>query len=387
MKKMLIAASCLTLLCAGWNLSPVQAEIVTGQAYIENGNLEKANTDARKDAMRTFIESKLGVKVSSTTEVVNSMLVRDSIVTQSDGYVLIKKVIDEKQNGNIYTVSLDLEANTKLIQSAAADLPSRLQALDSDSSRSGINVAIIDEDSRNTALWNDYFTGILKQEGFRAEVNDPVVLYLGQHLGQTDDLTLNTEIRRIGRTGDRMDANAIIRGRISLAQPAEKLAPGSYKAIAQINCELIGYDSNTVDVSSGYYPYVASTAAEAERKAKETALRSAAEELGKQALLTNQQEYRGGVHNLKTTLVFHHLTNKAVQRNQIIAGLRNVNCRVIRSAFTGPDTFQVFVSATDYNNLEELKEAILSHFRAQFPNIIDAVDDNQAGSTKLGFDL
>lgn len=387
MKKMLIAASCLTLLCAGWNLSPVQAEIVTGQAYIENGNLEKANTDARKDAMRTFIESKLGVKVSSTTEVVNSMLVRDSIVTQSDGYVLIKKVIDEKQNGNIYTVSLDLEANTKLIQSAAADLPSRLQALDSDSSRSGINVAIIDEDSRNTALWNDYFTGILKQDGFRAEVNDPVVLYLGQHLGQTDDLTLNTEIRRIGRTGDRMDANAIIRGRISLAQPAEKLAPGSYKAIAQINCELIGYDSNTVDVSSGYYPYVASTAAEAERKAKETALRSAAEELGKQALLTNQQEYRGGVHNLKTTLVFHHLTNKAVQRNQIIAGLRNVNCRVIRSAFTGPDTFQVFVSATDYNNLEELKEAILSHFSAQFPNIIDAVDDNQAGSTKLGFDL
>ena len=376
MKKMLIAASCLTLLCAGWNLSPVQAEIVTGQAYIENGNLEKANTDARKDAMRTFIESKLGVKVSSTTEVVNSMLVRDSIVTQSDGYVLIKKVIDEKQNGNIYTVSLDLEANTKLIQSAAADLPSRLQALDSDSSRSGINVAIIDEDSRNTALWNDYFTGILKQEGFRAEVNDPVVLYLGQHLGQTDDLTLNTEIRRIGRTGDRMDANAIIRGRISLAQPAEKLAPGSYKAIAQIKCELIGYDSNTVDVSSGYYPYVASTAAEAERKAKETALRSAAEELGKQALLTNQQEYRGGVHNLKTTLVFHHLT-----------GLRNVNCRVIRSAFTGPDTFQVFVSATDYNNLEELKEAILSHFSAQFPNIIDAVDDNQAGSTKLGFDL
>ena len=387
MKKMLIATTCLTLLCAGWNLSPVQAEIVTGQAYIENGNLEKANTDARKDAMRTFIESKLGVKVSSTTEVVNSMLVRDSIVTQSDGYVLIKKVIDEKQNGNIYTVSLDLEANTKLIQSAAADLPSRLQALDSDSSRSGINVAIIDEDSRNTALWNDYFTGILKQEGFRAEVNDPVVLYLGQHLGQTDDLTLNTEIRRIGRTGDRMDANAIIRGRISLAQPAEKLAPGSYKAIAQINCELIGYDSNTVDVSSGYYPYVASTAAEAERKAKETALRSAAEELGKQALLTNQQEYRGGVHNLKTTMVFHHLTNKAVQRNQIIAGLRNVNCRVIRSAFTGPDTFQVFVSATDYNNLEELKEAILSHFSAQFPNIIDAVDDNQAGSTKLGFDL
>ena len=72
--------------------SVAEAEVVTGQAYIENGNLEKANADARKDAMRSFIESKLGVQVSSTTEVVNSMLTRDSIITKSDGYVLVKRL-------------------------------------------------------------------------------------------------------------------------------------------------------------------------------------------------------------------------------------------------------------------------------------------------------
>ena len=364
-----------------------QAEIVTGQAYIENGNIEKANADARKDAMRSFVESKLGVKVNSTTEVVNSMLVRDSIVTKSDGYVLVKKVVDEKQQGDLFVVTLDLEANTNLIETAAADLPSRLQAIDSDSSRSGINVAIVDEDSRNTALWNDYFTGVLKQQGFRAEVNDPVVLYLGQHLNSVDDLTLNAEVRRIGRTGDRMGANAIIRGRIRLARPAEKIGPRAYRAIAQVNCELIGYDSNSVDVSAGYYSYVASSAAEAEQLAKETALRTAAEELGKQALLTNQQEYRGGVHNIKTTLVFNNITNKAVQRKQILDGLRNLNCRIIRTAFTGPSTLQVYVAASDYNTLEELKEAVLTQLASAFPNIIDAVDANQAGSTKLGFDL
>lgn len=365
----------------------VQAEIVTGQAYIENGNIEKANADARKDAMRSFVESKLGVKVDSTTEVVNSMLVRDSIVTKSDGYVLVKKVIDEKQQGDLFVVTLDLEANTNLIETAAADLPSRLQAIESDSSRSGINVAIVDEDSRNTALWNDYFTGVLKQQGFRAEVNDPVVLYLGQHLNSVDDLTLNAEVRRIGRTGDRMGANAIIRGRIRLARPAEKIGPRAYRAIAQVNCELIGYDTNSVDVSAGYYSYVASSSAEAEQLAKETALRAAAEELGKQALMTNQQEYRGGVHNIKTTLVFNNITNKAVQRKQILDGLRNLNCRIIRTAFTGPSTLQVYVAARDYNTLEELKEAVLTQLASAFPNIIDAVDANQAGSTKLGFDL
>lgn len=363
------------------------AEIVTGQAYIENGNLEKATADARKDAMRSFVESKLGVKVSSTTEVVNAMLVRDDIVTKSDGYVLVKKVVSEKQQGNVYTVTLDVDANMSLMQTAAADLPTQLQAIENDSSRSGINVAIIDEDSRNTALWNNYFTGILKKQGFRAEVNDPVLAYLGQHLNRVDDLTLNTEVRRIGRTGDRMEANAIIRGRISLARTAAKVGSNAYRAIAQITCELIGYDTNTVDVSAGYYEYTASTPTKAEHLAKETALRVAAEELGKQALLTNQQEYRGGVHNLKTTLIFNNVTNKAVQRKQILAGLKNANCRIIRTAFTGPTKLQVFVATTDYNTLEELKEAVLTQFTPTFPNIIDAADMNQAGSTKLGFDL
>ena len=55
--------------------------------------------------------------------------------------------------------------------------------------------------------------------------------------------------------------------------------------VAQVNCELIGYDTNSVDVSAGYYSYVASTPDEAEQLAKQTALRAAAEELGKQALL------------------------------------------------------------------------------------------------------
>lgn len=386
MKKFLFSMAAMSLFVVSMP-SVAEAEVVTGQAYIENGNLEKANADARKDAMRSFIESKLGVQVSSTTEVVNSMLTRDSIITKSDGYVLVKKVVDEQRSGDIYKVTLDLEANTNLIQTAAADLPSQLQAIESDSSRSGINVAIVDEDARNTALWNDYFTGILKQQGFRAEVNDPVVLYLGQHLNAVDDLTLNTEIRRIGRTGDRMGANAIIRGRIRMARPAEKVADRSYRAVAQVNCELIGYDTNSVDVSAGYYSYVASTPDEAEQLAKQTALRAAAEELGKQALLTNQQEYRGGVHNIKTTLVFNHITNKAAQRKQILDGLRNINCRIIRSAFTGPSTLQVYISATDYNTLEEVKEAVLEQLAPVFPNIIDAVDANQAGSTKLGFDL
>lgn len=362
------------------------AEVVTGRAYIENGNISKAKADARKDAMRSFVEKEVGVKVNSTTEVVNFMLVRDSIVAKSDGFVLVKNVVDERQNGDIYEVTLELEANRNLIDTEGQSIASRLQLIEDDSSRSGIQVAIVDNDARKTAQWKSYFTGMLKQFGFRAEVNDDVLQYLGQHLQDTNDLMLNSEVRRIGRTGDRGGANAIIRGRVGLARKAEKIT-GGYYAVAQINAELIGYDNNMVDVAAGHYSYVAATPTEAEAMAKQTALRAAAETLGQQALMTNQREYQGGSHKLKVTLVFRGITNKQVQRPIIVNSLGSVNCRIVRSAFLPSGAFQAFVEATDYNNLEELKEAVLRDLGKSFYSLTEAIDAGNAGSTKLVFDL
>lgn len=380
--KILMALSIFFLHC-----NIVSAEVVQGQAYIENGNIAKASADARKDAMRSFVESKIGVKVTSTTEVVNNMLVRDSILAKSDGYVLVKNVISEKSVGDVYQVVLDLEANNSIIQTAVVDIPSRLRAIEDDATRSGIHVAIIDDDVNSTAIWNGYFSGVLKEVGFRSEVNDEVVMFLANNINLMNDLQLNSEVRRVGRLGDRGAANSIIRGRVSLARHAEKINSGLYKAIAQINCELIGYDNNTVDVSSGYYSYIADNPRDAERLAKEVALKTAAQELGRQALETNQQEYRGGVHNIKTTLVFNGINNKALQRKQIIDALTAINCRVIRSNFLPNGSFQVFCQVTAFNNLEELKESVLTNLNGTFPNIIDAVDDGKYGSSKIGFDL
>ena len=252
----------------------VFAEIVTGQAYIENGNISKASANARKNAMRSYVEEKLGVQVKSTTEVVNNMLVRDSIVARANGYLLVKKVVSERILGEIYQVTLELEASNDLINSMTKDVAAQLLAIDEDSSRNGVHVAIVDEDIKNTVLWNSYFTGMLKQAGFRAEINDDVVLYLSQNINNFNDLKMNTEIRRIGRTGDRGTANAVIRGRVGLARKTEKIAERSYKAVAQVNCELIGYDNNSIDVAAGYYYYVADNAELAEQMAKEVALRT-----------------------------------------------------------------------------------------------------------------
>lgn len=373
----------------GWfGVCPVAgAQAVKGQAYIENGNLGKASADARKDAMRSFVEGEIGVKVNSTSEAVNSVLVRDSIITKSEGYVLVKRVISEGPVGEIYEVVLDLEANRNMIQTAAADLPGRLRAIEEDSTRSGINVAIVADNPRDTDYYNQYFVGTLKNTGFRAEVNDEVVKFLGNNLNSMNELSLNTEIRKIGRTGDRFAANSIVRGHIGLDRKAELIGQHSYRAIAAINCELIGYDNNAVDVAAGHYAYVANNPTEAERMAMETALRTAAEELGRQALQTTQMEYRGGVHNVKAVLIFQGAGGSAANKGAIISGLEKSNCRIIRSAFVPNGNFQAFVEATDYNNLEELKNSVLKNMGASFPHIIDAADAGNVGSTKLNFRL
>ena len=79
-------------------------------------------------------------------------------------------------------MTLDLEANTNLIQTAAADLPSQLQASRATAAEAASTLRLSMKMHEIQHCGMDYFTGILKQQGFRAEVNDPVVLYLGQHL-------------------------------------------------------------------------------------------------------------------------------------------------------------------------------------------------------------
>lgn len=371
------------VLCLGAFPYSARAELVTGQAYIENGNIQKAKLDAKRDAMRTFVEKEVGVHIKASSEAVNSLLVRDSIIAKDNGYVLVKKIVDEKEEGDLYTVVLDLEADKKQIQTQEADVHDRLMNIDETSSRYGINVAIVDEDASQTAFWNDYFTGMLKITGFRSQVNDAVVAYLGQHINRQDDLTLNAEIRRMGRLGDRMDANAIIRGRIRLVRPAEKIKSRAYRAVAQVNCELIGYDSNAVDVAAGYYTQVADTPEKAEQLAKEAVLQAAAKKLGSESLKTVQQEFRDGI---KMTFVFQPITDKMTQRRKILDGLTHANCEIIRSSFVR-GTLQVYVSSAEYNSLEELKEAVIRQLTPSFPQLTEADDGGQYGSTKLIFNI
>lgn len=364
------------------------AEMVTGRAFIQNNNVVKAEADARRDAMRSYVESKIGVYVDSETQVEEFTVVRDKIVAKSQGYVLVKKVVSTARNGDMFTVTLDLEANNSMIQTAVTDVPTQLQSMDEDSSRQGIQVAILDDDHQKTNDWNMRFASYLSEQGFRVEINDAVLEYLGKNLNTSNDMLVNTEIRRIGKDFlNRFGANAIIRGRVSLFREPILTAAGTYKVIADATCQLVPYDSNTVDSSSKMYVYFGDTPEEAERIAKEEALRMVAEELAVKALKSNQLEYRGGVHQLKASIIINGFSKYSTKKQQILNAIQNANCRIVRSAIMGNGALAILVHSTNYNNLEELKEGVFHEVNTIFPTFQESEADNMAGNTRLMFKI
>ena len=375
--------------CCLWILSLSStanaADLVTGQAIIENGDLTKAAENARRDAMRTYVEDKIGVHVESTTEVANNMVVRDNILAHSDGYVQVKRIIKEWQNGDIYFIQMELEADNQKIKTAPQDLKASLQAMDENSSRSGIQVAITGKDrngqNKDLGPLNQYFQGKLENIGFTVTSCDEVTEYMVQHIHE-DPLSVGIEARRIFRSSaDRGASNALIRGTLSTLNVSKESAD-CYAAVVNASFELVGLDSNDVNTFSENITAAAPTAYKAEARATELAIQKAAETLGKRALETVQSEYRGGSKHIKITLRFAGISDRIEQKQAILTGLKNCNCRIIRSAFANDGQLRIFIETAEYSTLGDLQEAILSNITG-----LQDANENQAelGSTKLNF--
>lgn len=363
------------------------ADIVEGQAIIDNRNIPKAREEARRDAMRSYVENKLGVHVESATVVVNNLLVTDHIMAKSDGYISVKRILKEWQKDGVFFIQLELEANEQKIKTAPEDLKGQLDAIGDNTNRSGIQVAIIGVDEqghpKDFANLNRYFQGKLAQVGFHTIVNDDVLLYMSQIRrsgAYQDQLQMNTEIRRISRN-TRSEENAIIRGELSTIR-FDRLSNGYYKALVNASFEMIGLDSNQVDTFVEYFEAVGKTHEEAERKALEIATQKAAVSLGALALETVQSEYRGGVRNIKTTMRFAGITDRIGQRQAIIDALKNIGCKVIRSAFTKDGFFQVFLETSSFSSQNDLVDALLQNVQNLQQGV---VNEEELGASKLDF--
>ncbi len=359
--------------------SQAEATIVKGYAAIMNGDISAARAEARRQAMRELVEQVVGVRVQSSVEVVNNMLVRDEILAKSDGYVTINKIIKEENRGDVFYVEMDITADANKIKLAAIDLKSRVQNNVTDSnSRGGIFTAVVLRDRGRYSYDKEFATYIndkLKLVGFDAKVNDVVAGYLEK---SGDAPNVGIQARTMARQSeDRGGVNALLRGVLAIEE-VKKIQGGQYQAMVKASFELIGLDSDSVDVFSKYFKSVKDSEFEAIEEAKQRATEEAMKSLAEQALETVQQERQGGYTNIKTTVIVDDISDYSSQFPQIKAALEKAHCRIIRVARPTPTRISLYVSSDAYSSVGEL-----GAFLSAIKGFEMGLEQTGAGTTKI----
>lgn len=325
------------------------------------------------DAKRNFVESKIGTKIDSETEMVNYVVVRDHVVAQSTGYVTQKAVISCGFKGNTYEVYLDLEARETIAE--VLDPKQFLQNMSRNASRSGIDVAFIDDDNKGRERWSDAVSQSLNMQGFKCTHNREVIKFMSENTSMNlDDFALDAEIRERGIKG-RRGSHAIAHGHIrTRVKPI--LIDGNYYAVAEIYGKVVGYESDVIDPVSVRAEGYGRTPADAEDNAKQAVCNQASNVLAKMATETIQREERGGVRELDTMFIFKGGVNGAQESDWIIDALEKSNCEVIRSGFDGPD-FMVYVESTAFGKMGDLVRRVMGSLRAQYPSATNSDNGNE----------
>ena len=356
------------------------AEVVEGQATVDPSNPAKARDEAMNDAMRTFVEMKVGVHVTSTTEVNMGMVVRDEILAHSDGFVTVNKIIKEGQHDGIYFVRMDLDASDQRIKTAVEDLESRLRAMqDMGTTRSGIEVAVTGRDENGQLMVTDslmkYVAAKLENAGFAVHDADAAKGFMDKQT-DLDDPAVSAKIRQLARN-ERGEANALLRGMLAISD-VEPVGT-NWRATAHASFEIVGFESSEVNSFDDYFTAVGANRSEAINKARELATKRAVESLGQKALMTVQSETRGGARHIKATLIVNGITDRAGQPQILRQAVQQVKGRVIRGSFTGTGAYKMFVEA-ECASQDELKEALL----AAVPGLQEGdTDENAMGSAKI----
>ena len=73
-----------------------------GLVTVEAQGVGKTPDEALKDALRNSVQQVVGALIDTETLIKNDQVISDKVLTFSDGYITASKVIEEKQEGDLY---------------------------------------------------------------------------------------------------------------------------------------------------------------------------------------------------------------------------------------------------------------------------------------------
>ncbi|MCX5843544.1 MAG: flagellar assembly protein T N-terminal domain-containing protein, partial [Deltaproteobacteria bacterium] len=111
MKKLnfIIAAAALSLFVSLFYAHAQDKIRAVGMATIHKGAVDIARDKAIENAQRNAVEEKVGVMITSVSEIENYQVKLDQILSESKGFINSYKVISEKREGKNYKVTIEAD--------------------------------------------------------------------------------------------------------------------------------------------------------------------------------------------------------------------------------------------------------------------------------------
>ena len=330
------------------------AEVVEGMAVFD-GDTEKARQSALREAMRTLLETKVGMYVRSNTDVDMGVVVADKISARSTGYVQIKSIISEGLQGGIYVVKADLEADDTNIETKYRDDVAKAMAAALEPKVA--NVAVVgygldgqvQRDERAVNIVGQY----LNDMGIQTVVNDNVALLLAHNPNP-----LPADLRQLARNDSDNNANSVLSGTLRDISVV-KDAGGYYRSEVEGSFSLVGIQNGYSQTYVERFAGAGKTAEAALMSARKEAAAQGAEHLARDALKTMQFENRGGVNNLNTTVEIYGIRDMASQSALFNRLLEGANCRITRAGFSPEGAYKLKIIGSGWDNLYDLAQEIV----------------------------
>jgi len=216
MKKLIftIAAVSLSFLFASIDVHAQDTIRAVGMATIHKGAIDIARDKAIENAQRNAVEEKVGVMITSVSEIENYQVKLDQILSESKGFINSYKVISEKRQGKNYKVTIEADIGVGKLR----DRMSAVDLIMLRKSKPRLMFIFSDRDQKNAiaeAAMARYFLA----QGFKVIDADSAKIIKGSE--DLRNLTIDRKgIKKIAHT---YSAEIIILGKVEIVTKSFKM--------------------------------------------------------------------------------------------------------------------------------------------------------------------
>lgn len=228
---------------------------VTGQGPIEHDNISRAEQHALKHAFQLAIEKGLGTFIKSETVVTNFSLVKDKIISKSEGYILDYHKIRQWEDSGMLNIKIKADVSLKQLgDDFKTMLKTTMRRIDSPVvafvlTAWEMSKATGPKTHLEGQILIDAFQEQFKNRGFDIKAVDEARAFANTGTGELAQVASRGR-KAIAKYARDANANFVARGEITATFGGIDSATGTYKWSGTISSEII--DTSTSEIVASY---------------------------------------------------------------------------------------------------------------------------------------